>query len=459
MTSAQFRRMLRLPFSHGGRNFLFWQLVDRGQRICHGAARLHRATLSWHKRVTMVVGTYGKTTTTRAVSAVFGLPVDHWLDANANCLGLVAWSLLRQPPWRRRLAVEAGIGAPGMMRPYVETLRPQIVVVTCVGAEHLQSFRDQDHLRSEKAEAVRALPPGGVAVLNADDPNVAWMATQTRARVIRYGFDPAWEVHVTTWEPDWPRGMRATFVVQGKTFAVRTRLIGKNSLYSLLGAVAAGLAEGIPAALAVQRLEALPPTPGRMETVPLPGGAIAVCDDYKGSIETVHAAFDALADLPAARRFIVLGGLDAPPSPQRRAYRAVADHAGRVADHVIVVGYTHREYAGGLGRAVRGEARLSGFEHAPRVADAVRVLRDKLRPGDVVLFKGQKHQHLGRILLALQGRDVRCAVDGCRLHLQSCADCPLLERSGPAGGIRKDERVIATALAPVDNADPDDGEP
>lgn len=449
ITRTQFLRALRLPFSHGGRNFLWWQAIDRGQWICHQAARVHRAVLSRHKRVVMVVGTYGKTTTTRAVAAVLGLPPDPWLDRNANCLGLVAWSLLRQPVWRRYAAIEAGIGEPDTMGVFVRTLRPQVVVVTCIGSEHIQSFRDAEHLRSEKAEAVRGLGPHDLAVLNFDDPNVAWMASQTRARVIRYGFDPAWEIHAKAWEQDWLHGTRITMSVHGEEIAMRARLLGENSIYALLAAVAVGVAEGLPAALAVERAAALPPTPGRMQPVPLPGGATALCDDYKGSVETMHAALDFIANLPARRRIVVLGGLDSPPNPQRRYYRAVAEHASRVADHVIVVGYTHREYVGELRRGQGGGSRLSGFDVAPRIAEAVALLHKTIGPGDVVLVKGQKSQNLRRIVLALQGREVRCAVDACRLHLQQCDNCPLLGRPSPLGGIRLDERVVSSPIAPV----------
>lgn len=449
ITWDQFLRAFRLPFSHGGRNFVWWQLIDRGQRFCYLAGRVHRATLSRRKRVVAVTGTYGKTTTTRAVALALGLPEDRWLDANANTFGLVAWALIRQAPWRRHIAIETGVGRPGTMDHYVRILRPQIVVVTCIGSEHLQSFDDIEHLRAEKAKLVRALAPDGVAVLNADDPNVAWMATQTRARVIRYGFTEGCDVRAIEWAPEWPRGTRLTLQVGAQTWTLRTPLLGRTSLYALLAAVAVGLAEGVPPALAVERLGRFTPTPGRLELMPLSSGAVALCDDYKSSLETIHAALDVLGDNPAARRFVLLGGVDAPSGSERQAYRAVAAHVSRVADHVVVIGHTLREYSGELGRGVAGPQRLSGFEHAPRVADAVRILRARLGPGDVLLVKGQSVQRLRRVVLALQGRDVKCAVAGCRLHFHACDACPLLGRPGPVGGLRRDERVVSTPLMPI----------
>lgn len=446
-----FRRVLLLPFSHGGRNFLWWWIVGRTSGACNGAARVHRAALSWRMRVVMVVGSYGKTTTTRATAAALGLPPDPWLEASANSRGLVGWALIRQPPWRNWAVVEAGIHFPGAIRRYARLLRPQVVVVTCIGNEHIQSFRDLEHLRSEKAEAVRSLRERDTAVLNADDPNVAWMAGETRARVVRYGFDPAWEFHVAEWSLDGFDGMHVALSIRGERFRLRTRLMGRNSIYSLLAAVAVAVTGGVPPALAVERLGGLPPTPGRLQRAPLQSGASALCDDFKSSFETVHAAFDVLAAIPATRRLVVLGGLDSPPAPQRTYYHAVSEHVSRVADEVIVVGDGFEKYAPGLRRGKNGGGRLKEFHFAPRVADAVRLLAARIGPGDVVLIKGQTSQRLARIVLALQGRDVRCAVDLCRLHVQRCGDCPLLGKPGPVGGIRLDDRVMGGAqVADVD---------
>lgn len=448
---AQIRRAVRLPFNAGGRHFLWVQFFYRGQAWCTIAARWYRATLSRHKRVVMVVGTYGKTTTTRATAAALDLPVDGWLDSSANSLGEVAWSILRQPPWRRRAAIETGIAGPGRMAGYAATLRPQIVVVTCLGIEHLQSFRDTEHLRDEKAAAVRALAPTGIAVLNADDPHVRWMATQTRARVITYGFQPGCDVTATACELDWPHGMRLTVTARGQTHVIPTRLLGRHSTYAILAAFSVGLAEGIPPASLVDRLTRLSSTPGRLELIPLPSGAHALCDDYKSGVETLHAAFDFLATLPAPRKFIVLGGIDSPPNPQGPAYHEIGEHARRVADTVIVLGSSQirRLYRSVLGQPAAPGDRLQRHEYVAHVGEAVQLLARELRPGDVVLIKGRTEQHLARVALALAGRDVRCAVDACRLTLLFCRNCPLLPRPSPLGGLRRDERVVALPHLPI----------
>ena len=49
-------------------------------------------------------------------------------------------------------------------------------------------------------------------------------------------------------------------------------------------------------------------------------------------------------------------------------------------------------------------------------------------PGDVILLKGHNEQKFARIVLAMQGRDVRCRRIECRLEFQPCDTCALLSR-------------------------------
>jgi len=66
-------------------------------------------------------------------------------------------------------------------------LRPRVGVVTAVRAEHRTVFRTPEAMAAEKAALVDALPPDGVAVLNADDPLVLAMAERFGGRTITFG--------------------------------------------------------------------------------------------------------------------------------------------------------------------------------------------------------------------------------------------------------------------------------
>ncbi len=386
-------------------------------------AWLCRRTVGRRAQVIAVVGSYGKTTTTRAIRAWIGLPPSAWVDANANCFALVGLALLRGLLESRLVVIEVGTARPGQMGRYAWALQPSIVVVTCIGLEHVQSFRDIEHLRDEEAEIVRRLPATATVVLNADDPRVAAMASDTRARVLTFGRRQGVDVLGSDVVMDWPHGMRLNVSVAGRTFAARTRLIGTGMANCILAAVGAAVAADLPVESTLAALESLAPTPGRLQPVPLPGGAVVLRDDYKSTVDTVVAALEVLARLPARRRIVVLGDLDMPPAPERAWYRSIGEQVAGVADEVLFVGSKHETYRAGLRRSSRAPAHV----HAVRTtAEAVTHLAPRLRPGDVVLVKGRETQRLTRVILALAGRAVGCTVESCRMHLTFCDRCPLL---------------------------------
>ena len=406
-------------FFHRGVNALCWRLAVAGTLPMLAAAGIVRRTVARRARVIVVVGTYGKTTTTRAIRAALGLPTSTWVEANANCLSLVPLALFRGLGRSR----EVGIGAPSQMAKFAWALRPSVVVVTCIGHEHIQSFRDLDHLRDEKAAMVRSLAADGVAVLNGDDANVMWMASQTIARIVTYGLTQGLGVRGTDLTLQWPHGTRLRLHAGGETIVLDTRLIGNGLIHSVLAAAAVAGIEGRPLAAVASALEAMPATRGRLQPVALPSGVTVLRDDYKSTPETVMAALDALGQVTAQRRITVLGDLDMPPPPERHWYRAVGEKVAHVADLALFVGTKFDRYRVGARAAGMPDGHM---HHVTTVHEAVSFLRSSLGPEDVVLVKGRETQRLTRIILALAGRDVRCRVEQCRLHLTFCDECPLL---------------------------------
>src|SRR5437588_607938 len=75
----------------------------------------------------------------------------------------------------------------GDIRLLARLARPRIGVVTAVLPVHLERLGTIERIHQAKQELIEELPSNGVAVLNADDPRVAQMATATEARVVRYG--------------------------------------------------------------------------------------------------------------------------------------------------------------------------------------------------------------------------------------------------------------------------------
>jgi len=413
------RLLARVPRA---RQIFLRREYDRLGRWLSWLAGCYRRTLLARPRVVAVVGSLGKTTTRRALNAALDCPDRGFSFSNYGAS--LSANLLRVR-WRDAHAViEAGVAGPGPMAGYARMLRPDIVVVTSIKTEHHRSFPTLFDTRAEKVKMVSALPPGAVAVLNGDDPHVRWMATQTRARVITYGCDPANDVRACAVEHT-PVGIAFDAILTTGTHRVQTRFPGEHMLYPCLAAMTVAELEGKPVDGVLGRLAQLVPADSRMELIQLSNGVTVLDDSFKGTIESVWAAMEAFALFPGGRKIVVFGGVEQPPGKQGDINRELGRRLGSFAEVIICLG--HRNMSGIRAGAVGAGMKIENIHLAGSRIGPVKTLLDRLlRPGDQVLLKGQSTQRLRRIVLHLQGTPVSCGVKYCAVKVPSCDECPLL---------------------------------
>jgi UDP-N-acetylmuramoyl-tripeptide--D-alanyl-D-alanine ligase len=414
--------LLRTP---AGRRHLWIAVLRRLWPLLQQLAMIYRRMALRHTCLVVVIGSFGKTTTARAVSVALG-GTDQDVTSY-NFKSGVAMAVLKTPPWRRFAVIEAGIDGVGQMIRYAKIIRPDVAVVTCIGSEHNRSLGSLQSTRNEKVKILAGLPPGGVAVLNGDDPNVRWMATQTQNRIITFGVGEMNEVRASDLTLNWPKGTQFKVHANGKTCEMSVRFLGRHMVYPILAAIATALAEGFPLEQILPPLQTLSPTPGRLEPIRLPNGALILRDDFKSSLETIHAALDLFSQIPAKRRMVVLGEVSEPPGSQGPIYREIGERIASIASRAIFIGGNFQRYAAGVRRG--GLPSSSIMDAGRSVLKAVELLREDLRPGDVVLIKGRDTQRLDRITLALIGRKVCCDIDFCDTRAVRCKTCPVLERT------------------------------
>jgi UDP-N-acetylmuramyl pentapeptide synthase len=413
--------MLRTP---AGRMHVRQGIAYRSWPLLSRLARLYRHTLVRKTRVIAVVGSFGKSTTTRAIAAALGVPERGSMLSNS--WSWIAFALMRIRPGQRHAVIEVGISKPGLMKGYARTVGPDVAVVTAIGSEHHVSLGTLEVTRAEKSWMLQVLPASGAAVLNGDDPNVMWMKEKTRARVVTFGFGAECDVRADEVRLDWPRGTYFRLTAFGEERNVAVRLLGRHMIYPVLAAVAVSHIEGYALDGTLARLRELAPTPGRMDPVLLPNGVTVLRDDFKSTLETVHTALDVLAQIPASRRVVLLGSVSEPPGPQRPIYQALGERIAAIASHLVVFNHDFEPVWSGARRG--GMPRESVTVAARTARDAAEALSQLLHPGDVLLIKGRGPEKLDRVRLILEGRRVGCDIRYCSLRTQECEQCPMLER-------------------------------
>src|SRR5579863_1414681 len=221
-------------------------------------------------------------------------------------------TVLRVTEATRYLILELSARGGGHIAQLCEIAPPRFGVVLCVGHAHTGEFGGLEAIARAKGELPAALPPGGVALLNADDPRVLAMADRTAARVVTFGRGSEAAVRAVDVRVDGSGRARFTLATPGGSATVRLRLVGAHNVTNALAAAALAGELGLPAAAAAEGLSAaVPRSRWRMEVTERPDGVTVINDAYNANPESMAAAIETLAVVARGRRaFAVLGPMN-----------------------------------------------------------------------------------------------------------------------------------------------------
>ncbi|MGY4102141.1 UDP-N-acetylmuramoyl-tripeptide--D-alanyl-D-alanine ligase [Nocardia sp. R16R-3T] len=359
-----------------------------------------------------VTGSSGKTSTKDLLAAVLTPlgPVVAPPGSFNNELGH-PWTALRADADTRFLVLELSARGPGHIAALAQVAPPKIGVVLNVGTAHLGEFGSREAIAQTKGELVEALPPTGLAVLNADDPQVAAMAARTRARVVTVGQAGNAEIRATDVHLDGEARAGFTLHTSKGSIPVRLAVHGEHQVGNALSAAAVALECGADLDTIAQALGgAHAASARRMDVRTTADGITVVNDSYNANPDSVRAALKALvtmsrtADTPR-RSWAVLGEMG------ELGEESVIEHdrIGRLAvrldvSRLIVVGTgrpSHAMHQGAVMEGSWGEESIL----VPDIGAAIALLDDEVEPGDVVLVKASKAVGLWAVAEHLTGAE------------------------------------------------------
>jgi UDP-N-acetylmuramoyl-tripeptide--D-alanyl-D-alanine ligase len=357
-------------------------------------------------RIVGITGSSGKTSTKDLIAAVL-----HPLGAVVappgsfnNELGH-PWTVLRATRETGYLVLEMSARHPGNIAALAAIAPPSIAAVLNVGTAHLGEFGSREVIAQTKAELVQAVPASGVVVLNADDPVVAAMASQTAARVVTVGRSETADVRAEDVELD--ELARPRFILRAGAAAVPVALAvhGEHQVGNALSAAAVALECGAtPQQVADALAGAAPASRHRMEVGTRADGVTVINDAYNANPDSMRAGLQALAAMARSagkRSWAVLGEMGELGEDSITEH----DRVGRLAvrldiSRLIVVG-TGRAMSAMHHGAVMEGSWGSESVMVPDADAALELLRAELAAGDVVLVKASNAAGLGALAEAL----------------------------------------------------------
>ena len=83
--------------------------------------------------------------------------------------------------------VEMGARKKGDIKEICDLVRPSMGILTAIGEQHLETFKDLANIKRTKFELIQSLEKGGIAFVNWDDENIRSLPVVPGIRYVRYG--------------------------------------------------------------------------------------------------------------------------------------------------------------------------------------------------------------------------------------------------------------------------------
>jgi UDP-N-acetylmuramoyl-tripeptide--D-alanyl-D-alanine ligase len=361
------------------------------------AAELYRRKFDLH--VLGIAGSNGKTTTKDMVAAVLAekycvLKTEGNLN---NHIG-VPQTLFRLERKHEVAVIEMGTNHPGELEYLCTIARPTMGLLTSIGREHLEFFKDLEGVEEEETSLFRFLERDrkAVAFVNGNEPRISRRAGRKLTR-FSYGFHGRRDVRGRIAGRN--AAGCATLEFSGGTLTSRVRaslnIAGEHNALNALAAAAVGLRFRVPAKSIVRALEHFTPSGKRMERSEI-GGATILNDAYNANPDSMLAALKALAETPAAgKRIAVLGDMKELGDAGAQEHTRIGEEIGRLGiRHVLGFGELTKRLIDAVGSV--------GALHFTDKRELAAHLLGMLAPGDVVLLKGSRSMKLEDIAAMLR---------------------------------------------------------
>lgn len=339
-----------------------------------------------YKNTICVSGTHGKTTTTSMLSVCF-------LEAKKDPTIQVG-AILKQIGGNYRVGNSDCFILESCE--YVESFlkfHPRTEVILNIDNDHLDYFKDLDHIKNAFVKFVKLLPEDGLLVVNADDENCASLYKNTTAKIVTFGINNERCNFVARNISYDNNGFPLFDVYRNNTFykSIKLSVPGLHNVYNALACIATCHEYGIEKETIKTALAKYTGAHRRFELVGETNGAY-VYDDYGHHPTEIKAVYDAMKKKKYNRSWVVFQ-----PHTYSRTKNLLADFAQVLSgfDNIIITDIYAAREKNTLGISSTDLVNQININRIGKKAiymsdfnEIAKYIRDRVMPNDIVLTIG-----------------------------------------------------------------------
>jgi UDP-N-acetylmuramoyl-tripeptide--D-alanyl-D-alanine ligase len=293
-------------------------------------------------KVVGITGSYGKTSTkyilTRILSERFNVLCTP--ESFNTPMGVVRTVREKLRADTEIFVCEMGAKKVGDIKEICHIVHPDMGLITSVGPQHLETFKNLDNVFKTKFELFDAVSKkGGKVFANGDN---AVIRENADSSVLLYGSEGEADFRAENIRGG-RGGSEFELVLKNERIAVTTRLLGRHNVQNIVGAAAVAYTLGVPAKDIAFAISRLTPTEHRLEMKSSVGGSLLIDDAYNANPEGCLEAVKVLGSFEGMQKVIITPGLVELGDKEFECNKALGKAAAGVCDKIIFVGIKRSE--------------------------------------------------------------------------------------------------------------------
>ena len=375
------------------------QLIVKDTRIA--LARLAGAVRNKVQlKVCAITGSNGKTTVKEMVAAILGVNYQVlFTQGNFNNDIGVPLTLLRLQEHHQFAVIEMGANHQGEIAYTSQYARPDVAVITNVGAAHIEGFGSTEGIASAKAEIIQSLAEDGIAVLNVDDVFFPmWKSLIGQRQVISFGMAHSADVRAEKINTRIESQQFKTcfeLLINEEKVDISLALAGEHNVKNALAASAACSALGITLEQIKCGLQRVNAVNGRLQLSESETGIRCINDSYNANPASLTVALEVLKQCPG-EAWLALGAFGELGDKSMTLHREM----GRQIKNAGV----QRLFATGSMAENTVQAFGAGGEYYATKVDLIAAVKKEITPAQIILVKGSRAEKMEVVVNSLLSR-------------------------------------------------------
>lgn len=401
ISRAEAEERLRTAVSEKELHLIF---VDNTQKALEDLTRFVLSKLDL--KIVGVTGSTGKTSTRDMTARVLarryrvGVTAGNFNTDIGMCL-----TILGMEEGTEVAVLEMGMDHAGDIAKLVRLAPPSVALITNIGISHMENLGSREGIFRAKMEIAGRMGKDDMLIVTEGPDYLTRASIEDHYGAAGFGLQlagegPACDLRLVDIREEGADGVAFDLVLAGVGRPGETArqhfhlpVPGRHNAQNAALAVGAGLALGVSMEEAAAALSDLTLTGARLAAEKV-GGCTLLDDTYNASPDSARAAIDVLMSVPADHHYAVLLDmleLGEVTAEEHRKVGAYAQEKG--VDEVLTCGDCSAYTTEGAGEAGR---------HFDSKEDIVKRLRQIVRPGDALLFKGSRAMRAETIFAALR---------------------------------------------------------